>query len=355
MEMIKNLQIDNYKSIKHLGLNCNRINVLIGEPNVGKSNILEALDLSYLSWMLGQNETNRIANKEQIDIKKYFRINKAADLFLYGDISKTISISHPGFSNGIELKFARPKNSSENIQEQKSFFEWRTGNGGFTRFDNDFITIEPIQYFGSPFDPYRYKNNVEFHDAGNYMNVLMPPFGNNLLEVIQHNSDFRKLIGELIEDFDLELNIDISDHKLFVQKKISTGVVYSMKYEALADTLRRIIFYVAAIRYNNGYILTLEEPDAHSFPKFVSFLGDEIIQDNKNQFFIATHSPYLLNNLIENTPSGDLGVFVCGFDKEKGTTVHKLSNEELSELLDYGVDIFFNINRYLDDRVEHSS
>ena len=49
MEMIRHLEIENYKSIKHLTLNCNKVNVIIGEPNVGKSNILEALDLSYLS------------------------------------------------------------------------------------------------------------------------------------------------------------------------------------------------------------------------------------------------------------------------------------------------------------------
>nr|MCU0323349.1 hypothetical protein [Chitinophagaceae bacterium] len=88
---------------------------------------------------------------------------------------------------------------------------------------------------------------------------------------------------------------------------------------------------------------------------FVSFLADEIIENNNKQFFVATHSPYLLNNLIENTPKNELAVFVCGFDKENGTTARKLSDQDLSELLDYGVDIFFNINKYSDDRVEHNS
>ena len=85
-------------------------------------------------------------------------------------------------------------------------------------------------------------------------------------------------------------------------------------------------------------------------------MADEIIEAAKTQFFIATHSPYLLNNLIENTPAGDLAVFVCGYDKNKSeTVVKKLSPEDLSELIDYGVDIFFNINKYLDDRIEYSS
>ena len=41
--MIKNLEIENFKSIKHLKLDCKPINVFIGEPNTGKSNILETL------------------------------------------------------------------------------------------------------------------------------------------------------------------------------------------------------------------------------------------------------------------------------------------------------------------------
>ena len=81
--MIRNLHISNYKSIKRLDLDCERINVFVGDPNTGKSNILEALDLSYLSWMMGMNDSiNKINEKntngkiETIDLKKYFRIDK---------------------------------------------------------------------------------------------------------------------------------------------------------------------------------------------------------------------------------------------------------------------------------------
>ena len=41
--MIKNIAITNFKSIKNLSLKAKKINIFIGEPNTGKSNILEAL------------------------------------------------------------------------------------------------------------------------------------------------------------------------------------------------------------------------------------------------------------------------------------------------------------------------
>ncbi|UFH52929.1 AAA family ATPase [Spirosoma sp. KNUC1025] len=39
------VEIKNFKSIKDLRLDCKRVNIFIGRPNVGKSNILEGLGL----------------------------------------------------------------------------------------------------------------------------------------------------------------------------------------------------------------------------------------------------------------------------------------------------------------------
>ncbi len=40
---INEVKIENFKSIKSLKLECKRVNVFIGEPNTGKSNIIEAI------------------------------------------------------------------------------------------------------------------------------------------------------------------------------------------------------------------------------------------------------------------------------------------------------------------------
>ena len=346
--MIKNLQINNYKSINQIDLNCSRINVFVGEPNSGKSNILEALDLSYLSWLMHSNNIAEVSGYEKVNIKDFFRADKVDRLFHLGDTSKQISILHNGFSIDTYLKF--------NNKNDKNIFEWSNSNGSITEFDNDFIQKENTQHYSSPIKPYRFKDNIQSHDSGNYIHTLMPPFGNNLYNVILRNASFQKTIKDFTEDYGFELNIDTSTNQILIQIRINEGLVYSIPYKAIADTFKRLLFYVAAIRYSNAAVITFDEPDAHSFPKYVSFLADEIIESVNAQFFIATHSPYLLNNLIENTPAGDLAVFICSYDKNKSETViKKLSMEDLSELIDYGVDIFFNINKYLDDRIEYSS
>ena len=54
--MIKRLAVENFKSIRRLELECRRVNVFIGEPNSGKSNLLEALGLLSLLAYEGETE-----------------------------------------------------------------------------------------------------------------------------------------------------------------------------------------------------------------------------------------------------------------------------------------------------------
>ncbi|MDZ7336887.1 MAG: AAA family ATPase, partial [candidate division KSB1 bacterium] len=43
--MISILEIKNFKSIKHITLDCRKVNIFIGKPNTGKSNILESVSI----------------------------------------------------------------------------------------------------------------------------------------------------------------------------------------------------------------------------------------------------------------------------------------------------------------------
>lgn len=51
-QFVQNIHIENFKSAKDVRLtDCKRINLLIGRPNVGKSNLLEALSLFCLPFL----------------------------------------------------------------------------------------------------------------------------------------------------------------------------------------------------------------------------------------------------------------------------------------------------------------
>ena len=49
--IINHIHISNFKSLKDVTLDqCRRINLIIGKPNVGKSNLLEAMSLFCLPY-----------------------------------------------------------------------------------------------------------------------------------------------------------------------------------------------------------------------------------------------------------------------------------------------------------------
>lgn len=360
MDIINHIEIKNFKSIKDLKLNCNRINVFVGKPNVGKSNILEALDLSYLSSLFHTNKSYAEEKKDIINIKDFFRVDKANDLFYRGDTEKPIILDFIRFGSKnravLTLDFIKSDDErgwNKKLKDQ-NFFRLKI-NGSETDFNNDFYPLDETSFFSSPITPFKYKEHIQFHDVGNYHN-LIPPYGNNLPQVIDSIPSLKEFISDEVSKLsNVDFAIDKKSNLLTIQLRIGKGLIYSLPYRSIADTLKRLIFYIAAIKSDYD-VVTLEEPEAHSFPPYVSMMTDEIIANKETQFFIATHSSVLLTNLIENTPKDELAVFVCGYDdKEHSTTAKRLSSDDLSELLDYGVDIFFNINRYLDDRIEHSA
>lgn len=113
----------------------------------------------------------------------------------------------------------------------------------------------------------------------------------------------------------------------------------------MADTLQRIIFFKTAIASNTDSVILFEEPEAHSFPPYIVHVTQEIIHSQTNQFFISTHSPYIVNDFLENCRE-DLSIFMADF-KEGETIIKRLSREELDEAYQYGVDLFMNNERYL--------
>jgi len=73
---LKNISIRNFKSIKSCDItDCKRINLFIGKPNVGKSNILEALSLFSIPF-LAESKTHALNN--------LIRVETETELFYQG-------------------------------------------------------------------------------------------------------------------------------------------------------------------------------------------------------------------------------------------------------------------------------
>jgi predicted ATP-dependent endonuclease of OLD family len=178
---------------------------------------------------------------------------------------------------------------------------------------------------------------------------LAIPFGENLLNVLQTNTKLNKACRELFKDYNLQFLFDKGTRTLRLAKHIKTEVdeiptIFSMPYGSVADTLQRIIFYKTAIASNNNSILLFEEPEAHSFPPYIVHITQEMINATNNQFFITTHSPFVLDDLMLNARK-ELAVFIVHW-KDGETVTTKLTDEQLEDVYQYGVDLFTNVENY---------
>lgn len=363
---IHNLHIENFKSIKSLDLKCKRINVFVGKPNVGKSNILEAVGLYGAGYERLTAKTEETLLSRHIRFEKYSDIfneySKATPVVVKSEIGTAALVYDPN-SFGYNLLYNKSPEIVEtfledlrvgrtNYHDFKNFFHYRenVGNGGF--FISNIAAGDEDWYITwTPFDKpsnvmkYNYKGQIKSKHR-DYPTALIPPYGDNIADVVGNRIELLRELGELFEPYGQQLVYDRGGELIVQLKSPSTNTVIQHSIYQSADTLQRLIFYLTAIRTNQNSILVLEEPEVHSFPPYIREIAEEIVESTTNQFFIATHSPYLLNTLIQDTKYEEMAFFVTWYEDYE-TKVRELTEEEVAQISDWGVDIFFNLDAYL--------
>lgn len=358
---LQNLEIKNFKSIKHIETDCKRVNVFIGKPNVGKSNILEALGLFSAPYSTNENKI----------FSEFIRYEEISNLFYDDDLLNNIEINtdkvraimryHANNINQADLMIGNGewmnqlsviKDSIYSIQNefknlQTSHTDFQTDSNYIKPYYNSFqlngVTSKNSLEYNSPIKKYYFK---ELKDLSNkFPSYLMPPIGNNLFTIVDHNKELRKEIVDIFSEYGLNFVASKKESKFEIQKSVD-GYINKFNYSSIADTFQRLIFYYAVIDSNKNSVLILEEPEVHSFPPYTKELSNRIIDSKENQFFITTHSPYLLQNLISSLDSLELNVFITYFENYE-TKIKKLSSEELRKVSEFSVDLFYNLKQFV--------
>jgi AAA15 family ATPase/GTPase len=337
--IFNSVQITNFKSLKDVTLSdCKRINLLIGKPNVGKSNILEAIGLFSIPCFR--------YNKSQ-SLTQFVRYENLPELFFDGNVSEEISVKADDGSYCKAIYSERDGSVSCLINNKVS------GDRDVVFIVSDDNCIEndsPISLLKS-LPPkakfYKFSQNPSLGKSNIFIQYLLPPYGINIFEVLQAFKVVKKDLANIFSDYGLKLLFDKSEYALKVMKNLDEDNIISFPYTSIADTLQRLIFFKAAIASNQDSILLFEEPEAHCFPPYIRQITQDIIDSETNQFFIATHSPYVLNDFLEYERN-DVAIFIANF-KNGETVIRRLTDEEVNDVYQYGIDLFFNHELFTDD------
>ncbi len=343
--MIKKLSISNYKSIQHLEIDTRRVNIFIGEHNSGKSNILEAL-----TWF-------SVGTLDRSVFPDVFRFKNSSDFFYDFDVSNPAEIKTDELCLGI--KYAKnangtlrnqfegliyPSESISNFVELTDLFNLHNKLSNYFAFTLSYDgTLEPISgaSLQTPFRTYIFKRLKAFQD--NFRPYLNPPFGDNIPSLLISNKSYQEVVRGLFKSKGFRLMLKPAEGDISMAKDVNDEL-YAYPYQSISETIQRMVFYQLAIESNKNSTLVLDEPESNTFPMYTKQLAELIAADGDNQYFIATHNPYLLSSLVSKTPINEISVFVTKMDQYK-TSVKKIKDGRLSQLLDSGIDFYFNLDK----------
>ena len=325
--MIGTLEVKNFKSIKHLKLDCRRINIFIGEPNTGKSNILETL--GFFSY-------GCFVERSGASLEDFVRFETMSNLFYDEDLDNDVEIK---FDDRIlEIKFKNERFRGECTEKDRHLFS----------FEYSYTSQKSISSPGGELPPFKfYRFTVRRSFPTKEAGFLLPPSGGNLFTVLRTHKEIKSLASEIFSPF--KLMFKPQENKIEVVKQYE-DVFISYPYSLTSDTLQRLVFHLTAIESNKDSFLAFEEPETHAFPYYTRHLAEVIALDNNNnQYFISTHNPYFLYPILEKSPKEDIAIFVTYFEDYQ-TKVKPLSRKEMEEILGMKIDVFFNVERFLDKK-----
>jgi len=325
--MFSHIAITNFKSVRQLEFDPKRVNLFIGEPNTGKSNLIESFA--------------PLAQGTYSAFKQILRFRTTADLFYDQNISSELLVKTGDLNWKLEFK--------------NTAFEanvWRTAGkrpdgdssgphvGGFFLSHSDLLSA---QGFKSDVLYFRYVSLPRFQNQ--QAGALNPPFGDNLVAVLYANKELRQRVGAIFRSKGFRLEIRPVDSELLIAKE-KGDELYSFPYESISETWRRIVFFMAVLETNQNSVLLLDEPEANTFPFYTKYLAERIALDETNQFFITTHNPYLLGSILAKAPADQVAVFVTYMENFE-TKLKPITGERLTEVVDLSSDVFFNLEKLL--------
>lgn len=351
---ITQLSIENYKSIKKLDINPARINVFIGKPNTGKSNILEALTLLDMA-AYGQQYFYKDIIKYKTIQSLFYDNDTENDIFIHSnnnifllyldDSKKNYTNIWSGYKDSIEklkkliisdgIKYGDLVDVS--LNNSVKFFALTVNKNGKSDFIDYGFDPQDLDYHTILYYIYKELKNYDELDHSNYLDF---PNGLNFFSVFYHNKKVSKEISNILKnEYGLTPIINFSDKKLQFSKPKDNDDIAQVVFDwnTLADTLRRYIFYYAAIVTNTNCVLLFEEPESYSYPGYVKRIAQEMIESKTNQFFVTTHSPFILNTLLDEADENEIKIFVTDY-KDYQTVCRELTTDELADYYRYGMD-----------------
>ena len=390
---MKRIIIRAFGPIKEADIVLKDVNVIVGEQSIGKSCVLKVS--CFCTWVEKRIEIEQNAHRFEKngvfveELENFHRLNGYMQENTYiGYESDFIKFSYDkihGFAykwKDRRWEYKRPKVSyipaernlvavipnwfevksvAENIQDFMA--DWSDARKSVDN-DKEILNLDVAYHYDEGNDKDFVKmadgHYLPFTNVSSGLQSLIPLYihlvnitSNNYRErednSVKHKSERDKLIDSLIDYYDKNMGNSYMKNPNYgkANAKESLDMEYIPNPEMTNWTLGR---YLNISRTHHCEVF-LEEPEENLFPPTQQTLMRSLLKllkrDDDNTLFISTHSPYVLDILLEREDY-DFGLFYIQ-SSEKGSIVRTATEVDVQDMFEDGVDAFFNIERLGDE------
>ncbi len=325
--MIREIRIDNYKSIKQLKLNLGRVTVLIGENGCGKTNILESIALAAAA------ASDRLDNEflvsrgirvaEPTLMRSAFEVAQATQnikISLSGDNKLEFSCSLQNDNKPYSPWVNRESKSLHDTVSLLNFLDQKYHNlGGSTeeyksilrRFLQKqqmldklanlqkFVVYSPQKQELRTFEKEEQIQPLGVHGEGLFKLLTILNSHSNQTKIVEIKEKL-KLIP-WFEDFIIPANLSPQERKIAIKDKfLNASLAYFDQKSTNEGFLFLLFYFTLFVSQETPSFFAIDNIDAALHPKLCSQLIKEVVQlaikYNKQVIFTA-HNPAILSGL----------------------------------------------------------
>lgn len=307
--MIQRITIEKFKGIAHLELKpAGNFNVIIGENNIGKTSIFEAIHLWKMCYDRNLKKDKKgfysIARNLKFEDMEFIRVYHDEDLFPVGCDRKdaeckiVLEIEYHGIS--YLLGFVIGKVSTiDDAYLQISYVDPEPFRNFATMVSSipgknlaTFIAINesrPVPNIIAK-EPYMYKDQVRDKIAKGKNNEVLRN------QVVTNISDVQARVNRVMDANYVFSEYD-KDDKTYISVRIDGKDIFSY-----GSGFLQLTEIFASMEYADPeiYILLIDEPDAHLHLKLQKKLIEEFRRITNSQLFIITHNERFLEQIDES-------------------------------------------------------
>ncbi len=389
---MKRITIRDFGPLKEADVLLKDVNVVIGEQSIGKSCLLKVA--CFCTWVEKRIEIEQNARRFEKkggfieELVNFHRLNGYVHESTYiGYESEFIKFSYDNYGFSYEWKnnrweYKRPKVSyipaernivavipnwfelksvADNIQDFMA--DWSDARK-FVEKDKDILNLKVAYYYEESTDTDYIKmkdgSTIPFSNASSGLQSLIPLYI-HLVNItskkyrerednsVKHKSEIEKLTSTLIDYYQHNIGEAIIKNPYYGSNiiKVNADKEFIPNPEMTTWYLRRLL----NISMIHHWEVFLEEPEENLFPPTQQILMRKLLNlvyHNKgNTLFISTHSPYILDVLLEREKY-DFGLFYIQ-SSANGSIVKTATEADVQDMFEDGVDAFFNIERLGDE------